>query len=93
MQNEPQAPNRDVWVGLGLTLLLHLVQVPLAFLTMAISLIFLSISQLFYIIRPSSVYQHKGRPGVVKGLIIGAAITFLLNVTCAGLMLGNLDFK
>ena len=98
MQNEPQVPNRaatnrDVWIGLGLTLLLHLIQVPLAFMTMAISLIALGISQLLYIIPAIIIYRKKGRPGIVKGLIIGAAITFLLSAACTGLVFRNLDFK
>ena len=98
MQNEPQVPNqaatnRDVWIGLGLTLLLHLIQIPLAIVTVAISLIVLGVSQLLYIIPAIIIYRKKGRPGVVKGLIIGAAITFLLNAACTGLMFRNLDFK
>src|SRR5207253_8690351 len=94
MQNEPQVPNRDaknrdVWIGLGLTLLLHLIQIPLASLTVNFSLFALGVSQLIYIIPAIVIFQHKGRPGVVKGLIIGAALTLLLNATCAVLVFSD----
>jgi hypothetical protein len=59
--------------------------------TSFISLIFIGIIQLVYIIPAIIFYYRDGRRGVVKGLIIGAAITFLLNATCAGLVLGNLN--
>ena len=37
-------------------------------------------------------YWRDGRRGVVKGLIIAAAITFLLNATCAALVFGSMSF-
>jgi len=94
MMNEQQASSRDVWLGLGLAFLLHLIQVPLALATVALSLIFIGASQLVYIIPAIIIVKRKGRPGLVKGLIIGASITFLLNAACTGLVLMNgLDFK
>lgn len=59
-----------------------MIQIPFAFVTSLISLIFVGISQLAYIIPASVFYWRDGRRGVVKGLIIVAAITFLLNATC-----------
>ena len=72
-------------------LLLHLIQIPLAAATVFFSLIFMGVSQLLYIIPAIVIYRRKGRPGVVKGLIIAAALTFLLNATCSALVLGNLN--
>ena len=82
----------DIWRGVGLALLLHLIQIPLAILTTFISLIFLGVSQLVYIIPAIIYFYREGRRGVIKGLIIAAAITFLLNATCTALVLGNLNF-
>src|SRR5438552_5115696 len=86
VQNEPELfqpptnpPNYDWALGLGLLLLLHLIQIPLAMVTLGISLIVLGLSQLVYVIPAIIIYRRKGRPGIVKGLIIGAAITLLLN--------------
>jgi len=83
----------EIWRGIGLALLMHLIQIPLAAATVFFSLIFMGISQLLYIVPAIFIYRGKGRPGVVKGLIIAAAITFLLNATCSALVLGNLNFR
>jgi len=83
----------EIWRGIGLALLMHSIQIPLAAVTVFFSLIFLGISQLLYIVPAIFIYRRKGRPGVVKGLIIAAAITFLLNATCTALVLGNLSFR
>jgi hypothetical protein len=81
----------EIWRGVGLALLMHLIQIPLAAVTVFISLIFMGVSQLLYIVPAIVIYRRRGRPGVVKGLIIAAAITFLLNATCSALVLGNLN--
>jgi hypothetical protein len=81
--DERQSQQIEIWRGVGLAFLLHLIQIPLTFATAFFSLIFVGISQLLYIIPAIAIYQGKGRPGVVKGLIIAAAVTFLLNATCA----------
>ena len=84
--DKPAADKNDVWRGVGVALLLHLIQVPLMLVTAAISLIFIGLSQLIYIIPAIVIYNRRNRPGVVKGLIIIAAITFLLNATCTALV-------
>lgn len=84
-------PQKDIWIGIGIALLLHLIQLPLAALTVFVSLIFMGVTQLLYIIPAIVVYHRKKRRGVVKGLIIAAAITFLLNATCSALVLGDLN--
>ena len=89
--DEGPSQQSEIWRGIGLTLLLHLIQIPLAILTTFISLIFLGVSQLVYIIPAIIYFYREGRRGVIKGLIIAAAITFLLNATCTALVLGNLN--
>ena len=96
MQNEPEAfqpptnpPSYDWLRGLGLLLLLHLIQIPFAVVTIGISLIVLGLSQLVYVIPAIIISRRKGRPGIAKGLIIGAAITLLLNGTCTALFFLN----
>src|SRR5262249_16853659 len=89
---EEQRPQQEeILRGIGLALLMHLIQLPLAAITVFTSLIFMGVSQLLYIIPAIVIYRRKGRPGVVKGLIIAAAITFLLNATCSALVLSNLN--
>jgi len=105
MNNEPEEPKgedtfivkeglrsdrNELWRGVGLALLLHTIQVPLALITTFVSLIFVGLSQLIYIIPAIVAYHRKGRSGVVKGLIIVAAITFLLNATCTVLFFASL---
>ena len=90
MQEQPSR-QRDIWLGVGAALLLHSIQIPLMLVTSFFSLIFIGISQLLYIVPAIVIYQRKGRPGVVKGLIIAAAITFLLNATCTVIVFGYLN--
>jgi len=92
MQNEPEltppssnATKGDWLLGILLLLLLHLIQIPLAAMTMAMSLIAIGVTQLAYVIPFVIYFRKKGRPGIAKGLIIGAAITFLLNGTCTAI--------
>jgi hypothetical protein len=80
--DERQSQQREIWRGVGLAFLLHLIQIPFGLLTAFISLMFVGISQLAYILPAIIFYRRDGRSGVVKGLIIVAAITFLLNATC-----------
>jgi len=42
------------------------------------------ITQLIYAIPMAVIFRKKGRPAVAKGVVIGAAITFLLNAACFG---------
>ncbi|HJT25464.1 MAG TPA: hypothetical protein VJ873_12900 [bacterium] len=73
----------DVWKGLGLAALLHLFQ--LFFFWMAfVPAWIIGVTQLAYILPAIAHFRGKNRPGIVQGLIIGAAITFLLNAACFG---------
>ncbi|MBI1762307.1 MAG: hypothetical protein HYR56_12815 [Acidobacteria bacterium] len=89
MLNTPPPPkfSRDILLGLGLTLLLHLIQLPLAFLSGGVSFVLIGFSQGLYIVPAIVVAGVKQRPGMMIGLMIGAALTFLLNAaTCMGLL-------
>jgi hypothetical protein len=85
----------DIWRGIGLGLLPQLIQIPLAAVTSLISLVFIGVSQLLYIIPVIVIYGRRRRPGIVKGLAIAAALTFLLNGACAAIffaMLASANF-
>lgn len=87
--NTPSLPNfsRDILLGLGLTLLLHLIQLPLAFISGGVSFVLIGFSQGLYIVPAVAVAGIKQRPGMMIGLMIGAGLTLLLNAaTCAGLI-------
>ncbi|NOT61614.1 MAG: hypothetical protein HOP19_15465 [Acidobacteria bacterium] len=96
MQNEPdstpppnQTKNTDWLLGIGLLLLLHLIQIPIAVLTVGTSLLAIGLVQLIYVIPFVLHFRKKGRPGIAKGLIIGAALTLLLTGTCTALFFLN----
>ena len=96
MQNEPEIipplpkpPIPDWVLGIGLLLLLHLIQIPLAAMTMGISLIGIGVTQLLYVIPAIIICIRSDRLGMVKGLIIGAALTFLLNGLCTAVVFWN----
>ena len=94
MTNQPnfyQLPKpdfrHDIWRGLGLTLLLHLLQLPFALFSSGASLLLIGLSQGLYIVPAMIIAGIKHRPGMLIGLLIGAALTFLLSVaTCMGLL-------
>jgi len=90
-----------VLLGMVMTLLLHLLQVPLAgglglllsLWSKDIGVVFymsplaIGLTQLVYMIPAIFIARAKGRPGLVKGLLIGTALTFLLNGLCFGVVL------
>ena len=84
--SKPAAGKHDVWRGMGVALLLHLIQVPMMAVTGSFSLAFIGLSQFVYLLPAILVYQRKKRPGVVNGLVIVAGITFLINATCTVLI-------
>ena len=98
MFDEYQGPYKgSIWRGIGITLLLHLLQLPIAF-TLAFlfpplalaTVIFIGVSQCVYIV-PVSIYLYRdGESETLKGVIIAASITFLLNATCTALVFGSL---
>lgn len=70
--------------GVGQVLLFHLVQIPLAAATFFISLAVMCVSQLVYVIPAIIIARRKGHDATVKGIIIAASITALLNIACTG---------
>jgi hypothetical protein len=84
MQGPPRSETVEVLKGMGLTLLLHLIQVPFFMVSGGIALAGVGLSQLLYVLPAIFIFRSKGRPGIVKGIIIAAAITFLLNAACFG---------
>ena len=70
---EEQRPQQEeILRGIGLALLMHLIQLPLAAITVFTSLIFMGVSQLLYIIPAIVIYRRKGRPGVVASRLTRA---------------------
>jgi hypothetical protein len=90
--NEPQRPlneTAEVWKGIGLAMLLHLLWIPAVFIPgLAVGLVGIGVAQLIYQVPAAIIYSRKGRKGMMKGIIIGAAITFLLNTACYGIVFG-----
>ena len=78
--SEPRA-TRETWRGFGLAMLLHLLQLLLGKLFF-VSMFFIGVTQLVYLIPAILVAKHHGRLGMVRGLVIGGALTFLLNAMC-----------
>jgi hypothetical protein len=90
--SEQQTPRgketQEVLKGVGLLLLLHLIQVPLFFL-IPVAFALIGLSQLLYLIPALIIVRQKGSGGMFKGLLIGGAITFLLNAACVGLLIAT----
>src|SRR5262245_53708537 len=61
---ERRSQQGDVWRGIGLALLLHLIQIPFAFVSSFLSLIFVGVSQLAYLLPAILHYRGLGRRGV-----------------------------
>ncbi|HJQ24482.1 MAG TPA: hypothetical protein VKA60_11250 [Blastocatellia bacterium] len=83
--------------GVVLTLLLHLLQLPMAMLLYVVrqdwaffTVIFFGVSQVLYMIPAILYFRKQGEPQTVKGLIIGASVSFLLNATCTALVFRSL---
>ena len=70
--------------GVGQILLWHLAQIPLAAMTTFLSLAVVCVSQLAYVIPAIIVARRKGHDDTVKGIIIAASLTALLNIACTG---------
>ena len=84
------APPLGDSVGSGLLrlLLLHLFQIPL---TVVGGPFWIGLSQLVYVVPQHFAYKKQGRFSCMRGLWIGAAVTFLLNAGCFGIVLYSLS--
>jgi hypothetical protein len=88
------APLKDsVGAGVLRLLLLHLLQIPLSVVG---GPIWIGLSQLFYVVPQHFAFKRQGRFACIRGLWIGAGVTFLLNAGCFGLvilMVSNTTFR
>jgi hypothetical protein len=75
--------------GVSQILLFHLLQVPPAAMTFGFSLAVMCLSQLAYVIPAIIVARRKGHEDTVKGIIIAASVTALLNIACTGYVFYN----
>jgi hypothetical protein len=86
---------REFLRGLGYTLLFHCIFSAIMFLFFVvpvpaqdrwglIPIALIGVTQSVYMIPAIVVAYGKGRDQFGKGLVVGAAVTFLLNATCAG---------
>src|SRR5262245_8735288 len=76
-------PRDTVGLGLAYLLLLHFLQIPMAFVTHGLSLPLFGVSQCFYVIPVAIVFLRKRNKEVFTGLMIGAALTIIFNAACA----------
>jgi hypothetical protein len=77
-------PKGSIAWGVGQILLWHLTQIPIAAMTMFLSLAVICVSQLAYVIPAIIIARRKGHDNTVKGIIIAASLTALLNIACTG---------
>ena len=90
----PPPPLKDAvlkdTVGTGVLrlLLLHLLQIPL---TVVGGPIWIGFSQLFYVVPQHFAFKKQGRNACIRGLWLGAGVTFLLNAGCFGIVLLSLS--
>ena len=75
--------------GVGQILLFHLLQIPVAAMTVFLSLAVICVSQLAYVIPAIIVARRKGHDDTAKGIIIVASLTALLNIACTGYVFYN----
>jgi hypothetical protein len=93
----PQAGGADqsasgVWsavAGCFLAFFLVVLQIPLFFIT-PYAIPFIGLTQIFYIMPLVALARRKGKKDLATGLIIGAAVLFMLSASCLGLMLVGL---
>jgi hypothetical protein len=84
----PAAPRDTVGAGVLRLLLLHLIQIPLMVVG---GPLWIGISQLVYVIPQHFAFRKQGRAACLRGLWIGAGVTFLLNAGCFGIVLVSLS--
>src|SRR5438067_528863 len=84
LKTEPPRKGNRVLLGIGLTVLLHLLQLPLLFFDKP-WILFFGITQLLYIVPAIYFFNKRDDDGIARGLIIGASITFVLGFPFAGL--------
>lgn len=84
----PDGPLKDsVGTGVLRLLVLHFIQIPLSVVG---GPLWIGISQLVYVVPQHFVFKKQGRTACIRGLWIGAGVTFLLNAGCFGLVMASL---
>lgn len=53
-------------------------------LLLFLPIVFISISQVIYLLPTYYYFSRKGRSEVCKGIVVGSLITFMVNGTCSG---------
>ncbi|MFD3257353.1 hypothetical protein ACE3MQ_01940 [Paenibacillus lentus] len=78
----PRDHATEVFKGIGILLLLHLLLI-----FVPISYFFIGIVQIIYLTPAVAFAFAKKRVGIGQGLLIGGAVTFLLNAACFGVIM------
>ncbi|WP_019122493.1 hypothetical protein [Brevibacillus massiliensis] len=75
----------EIWLGIFILTALHLFNFlfPLMFF-------FIGVSQLIYLIPALIIALYKNKKKMAAGMLIGAGVTFLINATCYGLVMGGM---
>ena len=102
-ESKDSSVGKQVAMGIGLAFLLHLIQIPLTlgmgrwdtsiegsfWAFIHLPFLFIGATQLVYLVPAALIARAKGKRGLMKGLLIGGALTLLLNGLCFGLFLGG----
>jgi hypothetical protein len=76
----PRSHTKQVWKGIGLLTLLHLLVLIFPVVFFAIGIV-----QIIYLLPALIICRNN--TGMVQGLLIAAGITFLLNAACFGIVM------
>lgn len=82
---EDARPSGDFARGMMSLFLLHLLQIPMSWLSGGVSVWFIGVTQFVYVLPVLIVLTAKKQPQAAKGLCTAAGITFLLNATCSSI--------
>ena len=109
MRKPPEGEGRGILAGLAMTVAMHVVliafcitfglglerQIRMVGTVLYFAAFGLGVSQLIYMVPAILIARRRGRRAVAKGLIIGAAVTFILTAACWAVVnpFQPLDFK
>lgn len=93
MRESRDGETREIVLGIGLTFGLHIAVIVLlsigglmgglgGMVMAALLFATIGVSQLLYVVPSMIIARRRGRPGVAKGVIVGAAITLILSGAC-----------
>ena len=82
---------RDTFVrGFVVVMLFHLIMLPLGLLTVGITILFIGLAQLAYVIPMARKAYKLGETARMQGILAAAGVTVLVNCMCDAKMLPNL---